>query len=146
MIRGLGSTGITILIIEDDANFRQLLEVFLTLEEDVSEVRSTSNGYDAIQECENYRPDLVLIDLMLPDGSAHDVATRIRAMHPRSVLVTISGINMDTSAWADHHVSKGSHTLAEIRRLVARRNEIRLGSIRLDDKRARGERRNDRSS
>ena len=139
MIRGIGSSGTTILIVEDDENFRQLLEVFLTLEGDVREVRSAANGYEAIQECANFRPDVVLIDLVLPDGSPRDVAIRIRAMHPRASLVTISGMNMDTSAWADHHVSKGAHTLEEIRRLVARRREIRLRGIDLEDRRTRAD-------
>jgi DNA-binding NtrC family response regulator len=144
MIRGRGGNGIAILLIEDDENFRQLLEVFLSLEDEVSEIRSAANGYDAIQECANYRPDVVLIDLILPDSSAHDVAIRIKDMHPRALLITISGMDMDTSEWADYHVSKGAHTLGEIRGLVARRNEIRLEAIRLDEKRAQAERGNDR--
>jgi two-component system, OmpR family, response regulator len=144
MIRGLGKTGAAILVIEDDSNFRELLEVFLALEDDVSEVRTAANGYDAIQECARFRPDVVLIDLMLPDGTARDVAIRIRGLHPRALLVTISGMDMDTSAWADHHVSKGPHTLEEIRRLVSQRNEIRLSAVRLDEKPPRAEPRNER--
>jgi CheY-like chemotaxis protein len=140
MIRGLGRQGTKILVIEDDENFRQLLEVFLTLEGDVSEVRTASNGYEAIQECANFRPNVVLIDLVLPDSSARDIAIRIRDLHPRALLITISGIDVDTSPWADHQVSKGAHTLEEIRRLVARRKEVRLGAIELEERRARGRR------
>lgn len=80
-----------ILIVEDQADLRKLMA--LTLGGDRYELAEAVDGAVALEQCERFKPDLVLLDLMLPgelDGI--DVCHRIRA-HPdlrgtRIVLLT----------------------------------------------------------
>jgi DNA-binding response OmpR family regulator len=67
----------TILVLEDDAPTRTFLADNLTA--DGYELLVAESARDALRQLETKFPDLVLIDLGLPDGSGLDVVGRVRA-------------------------------------------------------------------
>ena len=66
-----------ILIVEDDSTIRTLLEMAL-LGAGFKEVKSSARGDDGLAEVRRMKPDLVLLDLMLPGLDGFTVAKRIR--------------------------------------------------------------------
>ena len=66
-----------ILIVEDDATIRTLLEMAL-LGAGFKGVRSSARGDDGLAEARRMKPDLVLLDLMLPGLDGFTIAKRIR--------------------------------------------------------------------
>ena len=66
-----------ILIVEDNWEIRELLKVILT--EKGFDVQETETGQDAIDACEDHTPDLVVLDLTLPDIDGLEVCKRVRA-------------------------------------------------------------------
>ena len=66
-----------ILIVEDDSTIRTLLEMAL-LGAGFREVKSAARGDDGLSEARRMKPDLVLLDLMLPGLDGFTVAKRIR--------------------------------------------------------------------
>ena len=67
----------SILIIEDDATIRALLEMAL-LGAGFKDVKSSARGDEGLAEARRTKPDLVLLDLMLPGLDGFTVAERIR--------------------------------------------------------------------
>jgi two-component system alkaline phosphatase synthesis response regulator PhoP len=65
----------TILICDDEPSLRELMRVSLTQEYSFAEA---SNTAEAIAQLERVRPDLVLLDMMMPGGSGLDVLERVR--------------------------------------------------------------------
>jgi DNA-binding response OmpR family regulator len=65
-----------ILIVEDEANI--LLSLVFVLEQEGYEVRSATTGRDGLAEMTRERPDLVILDLMLPDVSGYEVCQQAR--------------------------------------------------------------------
>lgn len=65
-----------ILLVEDNAVTRKLVR--FTLESDGVEVFEASRANDAASQAEACRPDLVLLDLVLPDGSGFEVLKQLR--------------------------------------------------------------------
>jgi two-component system phosphate regulon response regulator PhoB len=65
----------TILICEDDQNLRQLVRVILGEEYRFVEAQT---GHEALELALEVRPDLVILDLMLPGGSGLDVLRNLR--------------------------------------------------------------------
>lgn len=63
---------IRVLLVDDHAVVRQGLRMFLTLDPDLSIVGEAVNGADALQKAHDLRPDVILMDLMMPvmDGIA----------------------------------------------------------------------------
>ncbi len=66
-----------ILIAEDDSDLRLL--VSLKLESSGHEVVSVEDGSTAAQHCRTMRPDLVILDLMMPQVDGFTVVERLRA-------------------------------------------------------------------
>ncbi|MDX2379631.1 MAG: response regulator transcription factor [Acidimicrobiia bacterium] len=68
---------VSLLFIEDDDGIR--LALSLALEDEGYSVRQAPNGGDGLREFERHPPDLVLLDLRLPDMSGFDVCRLLRA-------------------------------------------------------------------
>jgi len=65
-----------ILIADDEEDLRMLLKY--QLEERGYEVLTAYDGLDAISICESEKPDLLLLDLMMPVMSGYDVTRKLR--------------------------------------------------------------------
>ncbi|WP_338552467.1 response regulator transcription factor [Paenibacillus sp. KS-LC4] len=64
-----------ILVIDDEAAIRDLIELVLLREN--FQVKTAENGRIGLQELDAFQPDLVLLDLMLPDYSGYDLCKEI---------------------------------------------------------------------
>ncbi|MCY7298007.1 MAG: response regulator, partial [Ilumatobacteraceae bacterium] len=73
------------LIVEDDADYRDVLAH--TLGAICRSVRTASPLADAIRECTVNAPDLVLLDLGLPDGDGADLLRRLRGLTDVPIIV-----------------------------------------------------------
>ena len=65
-----------ILIVEDDPDIAELISHNLTRENYA--VKCVVNGFDAIDAAEEYLPDLILLDIMLPDESGFEVCKTLK--------------------------------------------------------------------
>lgn len=77
-------TGARILVVDDEPQIRRALT--RTLEANDFDVRTVGTGEDALSALK-WRPDVILLDLMLPDLDGLDVARRIRAQGPTPILI-----------------------------------------------------------
>jgi two-component system KDP operon response regulator KdpE len=74
-----------VLVVEDDREIRGLLMSVLAVEG--FEMRSAVSLSEARALLQNYRPDLVILDLGLPDGDGAELLGRMRSASPPAVLV-----------------------------------------------------------
>ena len=68
---------IQILVVEDDAPVRNLITT--TLKAHDYRFITAENGEDAVMEAASHNPDIILLDLGLPDIDGVEVITRIRS-------------------------------------------------------------------
>ena len=66
-----------ILIVDDDVNIAELISLYLTKE--CYDTRMVHDGEEALAVYEQYRPNLMLLDLMLPGIDGYQVCREIRA-------------------------------------------------------------------
>ena len=67
-----------VLLVDDDADLVELMTKYLE-EDGRFEVRIASNGFDAGMMVKEYRPDLIVLDVMLPDINGKEVCQRVRS-------------------------------------------------------------------
>lgn len=65
-----------VLIVDDDNHIAELVDLYLTKE--FFETRIAGDGFEAVRLFEEFKPDLVLLDLMLPGMDGYEVCKRIR--------------------------------------------------------------------
>ena len=110
---------ISVLIIEDDPNIRELLQMYL--EKDGYAVTLAADGGQGLDKFRSIKPDLVLLDLMMPvmDGWAVCKAIRAEGNTP-VIMLTAKGETDDKvqglKAGADDYVTKPF----EMKELLAR--------------------------
>ena len=77
----------TVLIVEDNEQNLELLKIYM---EDVpeAEVITAGNGVEALEQIEEYSPDLVLLDIMMPRMSGFEVCKRIKG-DPKTRDITV---------------------------------------------------------
>ena len=77
-----------VLVIDDEASIRK--SVRLACEKEGYLVQESETGADALQRIDSFRPDIVLLDLMLPDISGFDVCRDIRRAGSRVPILILS--------------------------------------------------------
>lgn len=75
----------SILIIDDEPQIRKLLQI--SLESNDYHVQEAATGKDGIIMAANHPPDLILLDIGLPDMSGHDVLKELRAWYIKPILI-----------------------------------------------------------
>ena len=77
-----------ILIVEDDTELRELLN--RRLSDSGYHTRLAENGLQALVEIQEKAPDLVLLDIMLPEMDGLEVCRRIRTTHPLMYIIMLT--------------------------------------------------------
>lgn len=82
-----------VLIVDDDEELVELIRE--VLEKDGRfEIRSANNGFDAGMLVKEYRPDIIVLDIMLPDINGKEVCQRVRSDKTMDAvkIICISGM------------------------------------------------------
>lgn len=74
-----------ILIIDDEPQIRKLLEI--TLESNDYKVCQAETGKEGIIMAANHPPELILLDIGLPDKSGHEVLKELRTWYNNSIII-----------------------------------------------------------
>jgi DNA-binding NarL/FixJ family response regulator len=80
-----------IFLVEDHVIMRQMLREYLTLEEDLAVCGEAGTAQAALDQIAAAHPDLVLIDVALPDMSGIDLVRLLQMKNPHLRLAILSG-------------------------------------------------------
>jgi two-component system response regulator RegX3 len=116
-------TSPVILVVEDEASFVEALTIGLRREGFVIEI--ARDGFEALERFDVVRPDLVLLDVMLPRVSGIDVCRQLRKKSQVPIImVTAKGAEIDTvvglEVGADDYITKPYR----LRELIARMRAV----------------------
>ena len=89
------SDRIRILSVDDHALLREGICAIVNAQSDMVVVGTASNGKEAIEAFRTLRPDVILLDLRLPDLSGIDVTMAIRAEFPDARIIILTTYERD---------------------------------------------------
>jgi two-component system NarL family response regulator len=84
-----------LLIVDDHAVFRQGLRALLDLEDDFDVIGEASRGDEALAITSKESPDVILLDLHLPDGNGADFCPQLLQASPESKVLILSAYDED---------------------------------------------------
>ncbi len=90
-------TPIRILIADDQDVVRRGLSLFFDAFEDLELVGEAVNGLEAVRICDELQPDVVLMDLMMPEMDGINATRIIRQNHPNTQVIALTSIQDDES-------------------------------------------------
>lgn len=124
---------VRVLLVDDHAVVRQGLRLFLGLDEGIEVVGEAANGEEALQEAERLRPEVVVMDLMMPVMDGITATRELRRRLPDTEVIALTStleenkVNGAIEAGAISYMLKdaSSDTLADAIHAAAR-GEVRL--------------------
>ncbi|HEX9124146.1 MAG TPA: response regulator transcription factor [Actinomycetota bacterium] len=86
---------VSVLVVDDHRAFAESLALLIDGEEGLRVVGTVTTGEEAVRECARLAPDVVLLDLALPDIDGIEVTRRIMAANPATRVVLIAAVAGD---------------------------------------------------
>src|SRR5512138_324452 len=86
---------ITVLLVDDHSVVRQGVRAFLITQPDITVVGEAGSGEEAVKLAEQYVPDVVLMDLIMPNMDGVEATRRVTQVSPRSQVVVLTSYHED---------------------------------------------------
>lgn len=135
----------SILAIEDNENIREYLEAYLS--EQGFLVQTATDGTSGLRNFEKSRPNLVVLDLGLPDINGEEVCKQIKKTNPETPVIILTAKNKSPDILegfklgADDYISKpfvGEELVARIRARLkeasSKDTNLKIADLELDSK------------
>ena len=87
---GAASPPVRVVLVEDNALFRETLELLLGMQSDIEVVASVEDGTEAVPACREHRPDVVVMDYRLPGLDGVQATRAVRASCPETAVVCLT--------------------------------------------------------
>jgi DNA-binding response OmpR family regulator len=100
-----------ILIVDDDPGMRQALQI--RLKANGYDVHCAANGAGAISEARKHRPDLIVLDLGIPDGDGFVVLDKLKTNYNLSSVPVIVLSGRDRSANEERVLNAGARAFLQ---------------------------------
>lgn len=82
---------LTAMVVEDEGVANELLSS--TFKNFFSDVSSAFNGQEALEMFEKIKPDIIFVDIIMPEMDGIELSRRIREINPNQIIIVISASN-----------------------------------------------------
>lgn len=89
---GVAQPTARILLVDDDRDVRLVVRLSLERGDTFEVVGEAADGHEAIELAEELQPDVVLLDVMMPEMSGHEALPELLRVSPQSMLVMLSAL------------------------------------------------------
>jgi len=131
---GATSRPLRLLVVDDHEVVRQGLVSLLERREGFQVVAQAGTVAEAIEAAHKYQPDLIVMDVRLPDGSGIEACREIRSEHPQIRVVILTSYPDEEAVFASIVAGASGYLLKQIRGrdLVAALESVGRGESLLD--------------
>ena len=91
-----------ILIVDDHANVRKIIRDFLENESGFEVCGEAVDGHDAIQKAKELNPDLIILDLSMPQMNGIEAARVLKKILPQTPIVMLTSHDPSTLGYDTH--------------------------------------------
>jgi two-component system, NarL family, response regulator LiaR len=124
---------ITVLIVDDHAVVRQGLRTFIELQDDLQVVGEGANGAEAIAFAKQLQPDVILLDLVMPQMDGVEATKGILEQSPASRVLILTSFGEDNKVFPAIRAGAQGYLLKDIHpdALVKAIREAYQGNVQL---------------
>jgi NarL family two-component system response regulator LiaR len=86
---------ISVLLVDDHSMVRQGVKAFLVTQPDISVIGEASSGEEAVRLAGQHVPDVILMDLIMPNMDGVEATRRVKQVSPRSQIIVLTSYHED---------------------------------------------------
>ncbi len=105
---------IKVLIVDDHAIVRQGLRTFLELHDDIEVVGEAENGLEAVEQARQWGPDVVLMDLVMPEMDGIEATRQICALRPETKVIALTSFAGDDKVFPAIKAGASGYQLKDV--------------------------------
>jgi len=105
---------ISVLLADDHPVLRQGLRTFLELQEDFELAGEAADGLEAVAKVEEALPDVVLLDLVMPQIDGIEAIRRIRAVSPATKVIVLTSFGDDDKIFPSIKAGAAGYLLKDV--------------------------------
>lgn len=105
---------VRVLLVDDHLVVRQGLRAFLQLQPDIEVVGEAAGGDAAVAAAASARPDVVLMDLLMPDGDGVSAIRALAAAAPEARVLVLSSFADDERVFAAMQAGAAGYLLKDV--------------------------------
>jgi two-component system, NarL family, response regulator DevR len=104
-----------VLLVDDHEVVRDGVKVLLQATDDIIVTAEASSVREAVDEADRARPDVVVMDVRLADGSGIEATREIRARHPKTAVIMLTSFADDEALFASIMAGASGYVLKQVR-------------------------------
>jgi NarL family two-component system response regulator LiaR len=134
-----GSEKIAVVLVDDHAIVRQGLRTYLELQPDIEVVGEASDGREAVGVVRDTLPDIVLMDLVMPNSDGVEATRAITGMAPSTRVIVLTSFSEDEKVFASIKAGAQGYLMKDVlpSDLVKAIRTVYKGEAQLDPEIAR---------
>src|SRR5690554_1582782 len=86
---------IKVLIVDDQELFRESLSLILSAQAEIKVLGTAENGRDAVKQAHDLRPDVILMDIRMPEIDGIECTKIIKEQHPDIKIIVLTTFDDD---------------------------------------------------
>ena len=130
---------ITVMLVDDHAIVRQGLRTYLELQPDLEVVGEASDGQMAITMARDKLPDIILMDLVMPNSDGVEATREITSTSPSTKIIVLTSFSEDEKVFASIKAGAQGYLMKDVlpQDLVRAIRTVHRGEAQLDPEIAR---------
>jgi len=104
-----------ILLVDDHEVVRDGVKALLQATDDIIVTAEASSVREAVDEADRSRPDVVVMDVRLADGSGIEATREIRARHPKTTVIMLTSFADDEALFASIMAGASGYVLKQVK-------------------------------
>lgn len=107
--------GLKVMLVDDHEVVRQGLRALLEVEDDIEVIAEADSGQAAIETARGYKPDVVVMDVRMPEGSGVEACREIRDENPDIQVIMLTSYSDDEALFNSIMAGAAGFVLKQIR-------------------------------
>jgi DNA-binding NarL/FixJ family response regulator len=79
-----------VLIADDSKTVRRILKLFLQAQRNLNVCGEAANGFEAVEQAKKLQPDLILLDLAMPEMNGAEAASVLKKLMPKVPIIVFT--------------------------------------------------------
>jgi DNA-binding NarL/FixJ family response regulator len=113
--RATNKPPLRVLLVDDHEVVRDGVRALLQATEDIIVTAEAASVREAVDEADRARPDVVVMDVRLVDGSGIEATREIRAKHPKTAVIMLTSFADDEALFASIMAGAAGYVLKQVR-------------------------------